>query len=489
MSAATAREKEMEAVREKEVDRLLRTEVRVINIGLREFARDLDSRKTPVVHVDWSPPAADEKISAVLEKLGEMDSIVSRIEAANREAHQRILAADPVLVDVMLARDAIPNFPDRTLLHAGPPITWERMCGPMRSAVTGAIVFEGWASNLSEAETLAESGDIRFEPNHHFGGVGPMTGITTPGMAVMVVENRAFGNRAFCTVNEGMGNVMRFGGNDQEVVDRLKWIADVFGPALGAAIRRRNGVSLKGLIARGLSMGDEMHMRNAACTGLILRELAADLAETAPSDSGRMLRFMSGNDMFFLNIVMAMAKAVAAPAHGIPYSTVVTTMARNGTDFGVRLSSTGDTWFTGPAQMARGLLFAGFTEDDGNPDIGDSCITETVGLGGFAMAASPAVVGFVGAGSLSDAFAYTRSMAEITIGSNPEWAIATMGMAGVPTAIDIRKVLSTGILPVINTAITNKLPGRGQIGAGIVNPPVDCFAQALLKFAEVHGVL
>lgn len=475
-----------------ETDKLLQTEVHVINIGLREFARDLDSRKTPVVHVDWSPPlAANEKISGLLDKLAysDVDGIASRIEAANREAHRRMLSADPVLVDVMLARDAIPNFPARTLLHAGPPITWERMCGPMRSAVTGAIVFEGWAANLSKAEAVAASGDVRFEPNHNYGGVGPMTGITTHGMAVMVVENRTFGNRAFCTVNEGLGNVMRFGGNNQEVLDRLKWIANVFGPALGSAIRRRNGVGLKSLIARGLSMGDEMHMRNAACTGLILRELAADLSEVAPSELGRMLRFMSGNDMFFLNIGMAMAKAVAAPAHGIPYSTVVTTMARNGTDFGIRLSSTGDSWFTGPAQMVRGLLFAGFTEDDANPDIGDSCITETVGLGGFAMAASPAVVGFVGAGSLSDALAYTRSMGEITIGPSPEWTMPTMGMSGVPTGIDIRKVLSSGLLPVINTAITNKQPGRGQIGAGIVNPPVDCFEQALLKFAEVHGVL
>jgi len=243
------------------------------------------------------------------------------------------------------------------------------------------------------------------------------------------------------------------------------------------------------LVAHGQAAGDQALERNAACTGLILRELAADLAEVAPADLGRMLRFISGNDMFFLNIAMAMAKAVAAPAHGIPYATVVTTMARNGTDFGIRLSSTGDAWFTGPAQMARGLLFAGFTEADGNPDIGDSCITETVGLGGCAMAASPAVVGFVGAGALSDAIGYTRSMSEITVGPNPEWTMPTMAMAGVPTAIDIRKVLSTGILPVINTAITNRQPGRGQIGAGIVNPPLECFQQALMRFAEVHGAL
>jgi len=410
-----------------------------------------------------------------------------RIAAANLEAHRRILAADPVLIDVQRAADAIPGLPDRTLLHAGPPIAWERMCGPMRSAMAGAIVFEGWAADLEAAAGLAASGKVRFEPNHHYGGVGPMTGVTTRSMAVLVVENRAFGNRAFCTVNEGMGNVMRFGGNDREVVDRLRWIASAAGPALGAALRRRAGVPLKSLISRGLTMGDEMHMRNAACSSLFVREIAADLAETAPAELGRILRFISGNDMFFLNIVMAMAKAVVAPAHGIEYSTVVTTMARNGTDFGIRVSSTGEAWFTGPAQNARGLLFAGFTEADANPDIGDSCITETVGLGGFAMAASPAVVGFLGAGTLADAIGHTRRMTEITIGPNSSWTLPTLEMMGVPTAIDIRKVLATGILPVINTAITHRQPGRGQIGAGVVHPPVTCFEQALIKFAELHG--
>ncbi|MGN6462211.1 MAG: DUF1116 domain-containing protein [Pseudolabrys sp.] len=417
------------------------------------------------------------------------ESLSEKITAANREAHRRILAGEPVLVDVQLARDAVPTLADRTILHAGPPIGWDRMCGPMRGAVAGAIVFEGWARNLEEATKLAASGEIKFEPNHHYNGVGPMTGITTRNMAVLVVENRAFGNRAFCTVNEGMGNVMRFGGNDQEVVDRLKWIATVAGPAIGAAIRNRKGIPLKSLIARGLSMGDEMHMRNAACSSLILRELAGDLAEVTSQELPRILRFIAGNDMFFLNIVMAMAKSMAAAAHGIEHSTIVTTMARNGTDFGIRLSSTGDKWFTGPAQMAKGLLFAGFTEADGNPDIGDSCITETVGLGGFAMAASPAVVGFVGAGTLNDAIAYTKSMTEITVGPNPDWTLPTLSMMGVPTAIDIRKVMGTGLLPVINTAITNKQPGRGQIGAGVVHPPMVCFEQALLTFGEMNGAL
>ncbi|MGE0060897.1 MAG: DUF1116 domain-containing protein [Xanthobacteraceae bacterium] len=414
-------------------------------------------------------------------------SLADRIDEANREAHRRMLAGDPALVDVQSASQVIPNFPERTILHAGPPITWDRMCGPMQGAVAGAIVFEGWAPDIEQANALAAAGKVNFQPNHHFGGVGPMTGITTPNMAVLVVENRVFGIKSYCTVNEGLGNVMRFGGNDREVIERLQWMSKVAGPALGKAVRNRGGIPLKNVIARGLTMGDEMHMRNAACCGLILRELAGDLAETNAPDLARILKFISGNDMFFLNVVMAAAKAIAAPAHGIPYSTVVTTMARNGTDFGIRVSSTGDRWFTGPAQHARGLLFAGFTEADANPDIGDSCITETVGLGGFAMAASPAVVGFLGAGSMADAIAYTRRMTEITIGPNPEWRLPTLDMMGVPTAIDIRKVLATDTLPVINTAITNRRPGKGQIGAGVVHPPLACFEEALTAFAELYG--
>ncbi|MDJ0948825.1 MAG: DUF1116 domain-containing protein [Alphaproteobacteria bacterium] len=413
------------------------------------------------------------------------------IEAANAEALDRICAGDPVLVDVQPAAAVLAGFPDRTVLHAGPPITWDRMCGPMRSAVAGAIVFEGWANTLRDAEGLAESGKIEFQPNHHFDAVGPMTGMTTPQMQVLVVENREFGNRAYCTVNEGLGNVMRFGGNDAEVVARLEWIAAEVGPALGAAIRHRGGIPLKGLIARGLSMGDEMHMRNAACTSLFIRELAPALAETAGSGEllASLLEFMGGNDMFFLNIAMAMAKATIMPAHGIENCTIVTTMARNGTDFGIRVSGTGDQWFTAPAAMAQGLYFAGFSEDDGNPDIGDSCIVETVGLGGFAMAASPAVVGFVGAGSAADAIGYTRSMAEITVGQNPEWTLPSLDYTGVPTAIDVLKVLEMGIEPVINTAIAHREPGRGQVGAGVVRAPFSCFEQALARFAESVGAI
>jgi hypothetical protein len=416
--------------------------------------------------------------------------IPQRIAAANAETLRRMLSADPWLVDVVLARDVLPNLGACTILHAGPPIGWERMCGPMRGAVTGIAVFEGWAKDLAEAERMAAVGAFRFEPNHHHDCVGPMTGMTTAGQMLMVVENRTFGNRAYCAINEGLGKVMRFGGNDAEVLDRIRWLTTGLGPLLGAALRQMGGIPLKPLIARGLGMGDEMHQRNVACSSLLLRQLASALARVATDSDGlaRALAFIAANDQFHLNVAMAMGKAITDPARGIVGSSIVTAMCRNGTDFGIRVSGTGDQWFTAPVEMPQGLYFPGYTAADANPDMGDSAIVETIGLGGFAMGAAPAVVGFVGAGNASEAAVYTRQMREITAGENPEWVIPAMGNAGVPTGIDIRRVVDTGIMPTINTGIAHRKPGIGQVGAGIVKAPRACFTEALVSFAEAMGV-
>ena len=416
--------------------------------------------------------------------------VAAAVEAANARAVERMLAADPVLVDVAAAGDAIEGLGDRTVLHAGPPIDWPEMCGPLKGAVAGAIVLEGWAGDLDAAAGLAAAGGVAFHPNHHFDAVGPMTGIVTRSMPVMIVENRAFGNRAYCTLNEGLGKVMRFGGNDAEVLDRLRWLADTFGPAFGAALREAGGIPLKAMIARGLSMGDEMHQRNVGCTSLLLRTIAPALAR-AVGDRERLaglFEFIGGNDQFFLNVAMAMGKAIMDPVRGIDGSSVVTAMSRNGTTFGIRVSGLGDRWFTAPVEMPRGLYFPGFSEDDANPDIGDSTIVETVGLGGFAMAAAPAVAGFVGAGTAADALDYTRAMEEITVARNPEWTIPALDFAGVPTGIDIRKVVASGRAPTINTGIAHREAGIGQVGAGVVKAPMACFENALEAFAAEMGV-
>ncbi|HEU4377116.1 MAG TPA: DUF1116 domain-containing protein [Hyphomicrobiaceae bacterium] len=467
--------------------RLLTSPLSVVNIGLSGFAIELAQAGVPVTHVDWTPPAGgDAEIAAILARLG--DNVA--IDAANREAVQRIVSGEPVLVDVVPAVEAIPALGEgRTILHAGPPIEWERMCGPLRGAICGAIVFEGWASDLATAEKMASGGCVQFHPNHHFDAVGPMTGLTTRSMPVMVVENRKFGNRAFCAINEGLGKVMRFGGNDAEVLKRLAWLRGVLGPALAKAVRARDGVPLKPLIARGLSMGDEMHQRNVGCTGLFLREIAPWLSRT--SDDGvhltEALAFIAGNDQFFLNIAMALGKAMTDPARNVARSSIVTAMCRNGTDFGIRVSGTGDAWFTAPVEMPVGLYFAGFSAADANPDIGDSAIVETIGLGGFAMAAAPAVVGFVGAGSSADAAVFTQTMREITTAQNLEWTIPALDFSGVATGIDVRLVAETGIAPVINTGIAHKQPGVGQVGAGVVRAPIACFTQALRALDGTGG--
>lgn len=461
---------------------LLRGPVSVVNVGLSGFADDLRARGVAVADVEWQPPAGGDPRTAALLALLAGDPAIA---AANAEAMRRFALAEPVLVDVLPAAAALPGLGDRMILHAGPPIDWSRMCGPLRGAICGAIVLEGWADDLVAAEAVAAGGGVAFHPAHHFGAVGPMTGLITRSMPVFVVENKAFGNRACCTINEGLGKVMRFGGNDAEVLNRLRWIAAELGPALGAALRGMGGLALKPIIARGLAMGDEMHQRNVACTSLTVRMMAAGMA-AAVEDRGvlaKALGFMAANDQFFLNLAMAMGKAITDPMRDIPHATVVTAMCRNGTDFGIRVAGTGDQWFTAPVEMPRGLYFPGYSEADANPDIGDSAIVETVGLGGFAMAASPAVAGFVGAGTAADALDITRSMHEITLVRNADWTIPGLDFAGTAAGIDVRKVVETGVAPIINTGIAHRLPGVGQVGAGVVRAPLACFTAALTALA------
>jgi hypothetical protein len=466
------------------VEALLRSRLRVVNVGLESFALDFAARGVPVVHVDWRPPAAGnpalERALACIEAHGE------RVERANAVALERMLAAEPVLIDVCPAGELIPGLVAGVLMHAGPPIEFARMCEPMRGAIAGAIVFEGWAADLAAAEQMAARGGIELVPNHHHGAVGPMTGITSASMPLMVVENRKFGNRAYCTINEGLGKVMRFGGNDSEVLERLRWLRSHFGPALGRALHAAGGVELVPLIARGLAMGDEMHQRNVACSSLVLRALAPALVRSASDQSEleRAIAFISGNDQFFLNVAMAMGKCIMDPVAGLAGSTVVTAMSRNGTDFGVRVSGCGDRWFTAPVEMPRGLYFPGFSEADANPDMGDSAIVETIGLGAFAMAAAPAVAGFVGAGGARDALAYTHSMTELTVGDNPRWPVPALEFRGVPCGIDVRSVIQTRTTPAINTGIAHRRAGIGQVGAGIARAPMGCFEQALAAIAE-----
>ena len=454
----------------------------VINIGVEGFQQELAGRQTEAVQLDWRPPAGGDPVLAnALEKLESLPEI----DAANAKAVEIIMSARPVLVDIDTALAVVPGMTRNTLLHAGPPITWDRMAGPMKGAVLGALIYEGLAGNPEEAAKLAASGEIKFSPCHEHNSVGPMAGIVSASMPVQVIENKTHGNFSFCTLNEGLGKVLRFGSYNEEVIRRLKWIQEELGPALKKAVLLSGGIDIRSLIAQAVQMGDECHNRNKAGTSLFIRTIAPFLvrAELEREVQVRVLEFIHSNDHFFLNLSMPACKAALDAAHGIEHSTVVTTMCRNGVEFGIRVSGCpGNTWFTGPAQMIRGLMFPGFTMADANPDIGDSAITETCGIGGFAMGGAPAIVQFVG-GTVDDAVAYSQKMHEITTAENPNYANPNLNFRGAATGIDVRKVVRTGILPVINTGMAHKDAGVGQVGAGIVNPPRECFEKALFALA------
>lgn len=465
--------------------KLFSSELRVVNLGLTTFHDALDDQKVANCQVEWKPPAGGDL--HLIELLDGLDR--EKIDVANQEALARMLAAEPELVDVRYAHEVIDGLDAFTIGHAGPPLTWDEMCGPMKGAVIGAAIYEGMCQSAEEVEPLVRSGRIKFRHNHEMGCVGPMTGMITRSMPLWVVRNAAFGNVAYCTFNEGLGKVMRFGANDAEVIARLRWLEKTLAPAMKAALAISEPISLKVMIAKALSMGDEMHQRNIAASCLFVRTITPKLVRCVrdPQTLAEILDFITGNDQFFLNLAMVAGKATMDPVKNIPYSTVVTAMSRNGTNFGVKISALGDRWFQAPVLMPKGLYFPGYSEKDANPDMGDSAICETFGIGGVAMASAPAVVRFVGAESVSEAMRYSRQMQQIAVGTNNAYIMPTMNFVGTATGLDAKKIVETGILPVINTGMAHKEAGIGQVGAGIVFAPFGCFAEAMTAFAAEYG--
>ncbi|GAB3596478.1 DUF1116 domain-containing protein [Angustibacter peucedani] len=457
----------------------------VVAVGVDLLADAQEAQAVAVRRVDWRPPLGGETSADALR------AVLSdaRRDAANRTALERVLAAGAELVDVVPASEALGLEPG-TFLHAGPPIGWERASGPLRGALVGATVYEGLADDPAAAEARLVAGEgISLDPCHHHGAVGPMAGVVSPSMWGFVLRDPVHGGTAFCTLNEGLGKVLRYGAYGPEVIDRLRWMQAVLGPLLQQAVRRRvereGPLDVRTIVAQMLQMGDEGHNRNRAGTMMLVRELVPELLDLgAPShDVADVVRFCNGNDHFFLNLVMPACKLALDAGRDVPGSSLAVAMARNGTDFGIQVSGTGDRWFTAPANTPEGLFLGDFGPDDANPDIGDSAITETGGIGGFAMAAAPAIVRFVG-GEAEDALATTRRMYEITLGEHPVYQVPVLGFRGTPTGIDVTAVVRTGLLPVINTGMAGRVAGTGQVGAGLVNPPEACFTQALSALAE-----
>ncbi len=470
------------------INKLFKQDLSAVNLGLESFAENLRNEGVKTVQVQWKPPAGGNKEIADL--LDRLDTVKTKIDvdAANKKAAEIINNGKPTVVDISTAGEAIPGMRKNLILHAGPPVEWERMSGPTRGAVIGGLVYEGLASSYEEAEKMAASGEIDFEPCHHHSTVGPMAGIVTYSMPVWVLENKAYGNKAFATLNEGLGKVLRYGAYGDDVIAKLKWMESDLAPILKKALKLHGELDMKNIIAQILQMGDEGHNRNRAGTSIVIRELAPYLVQLdEPKEKlVKVFEFLNANDHFFLNLSMPAAKCIIDAAAGIEGSTIVTTMARNGTDFGIRMSCTGDQWFTAPAPKVEGLYLPGYSEEDAARDIGDSTITETVGIGGFAMAAAPAIVKFVG-GTPKDALNVTTRMYEITETENKIFQIPALDFRGTPTGIDVIKIIETGILPAVNTGIAHKEPGIGMVGAGLVKPPEKCFNDAFKAFVEKYS--
>ena len=411
--------------------------------------------------------------------------IKQKIEAANREATEKMIRGEPVLVDIAPAGEVIPGMEGRLITHSGPPIAWARMCGAQQGAVIGQVLYEGWAKTVDEARSMLESGDVKLEPNHHHDTVGPMAGTISPSAPVWVVENSAFGNRAFCRQVEGR---QQFGEFSDDALDGLRQWRDVWAPALRTGLLKQGGLELKPIIVQALQMGDELHNRHSASSSLFANAMAVAMVEALVPTEAMLptLRYITNHNLIFLGLAMASGKAIADAAHGVDYSTVVTAMARNGTEFGIRVSGLGDLWFTAPAPEVDGLFLPGYKEADAGLDMGDSAIAETVGWGGFVLGGAPGILTLVG-GTPEEALAYTHEMATITTGEHPAYRLPALGFVGAPIGIDIRKVVQSGVTPIIDTAIAHKDPGYPIIGAGLVRPPMECFKQALIAFSQKYS--
>jgi len=412
--------------------------------------------------------------------------IKQRIDQANDEAARRMTSGEPVLVDVAPAREVIPGMKDRMIMHSGPPIEWGRMCGAQQGAILGMVLYEGWAKSPEEAHRMLEKGEIQLEPNHHHQAVGPMAGTISPSAPVWVVENKAFGNRAFCRQVEGS---QQFGDFHEPALQSLRLWRDVWAPTLHRALQSMGGLELKPIIAKALQMGDELHNRHSASSSLFANAMAVGIAGTEFSNKEAVigtLKYITNHDLIFLGLAMAAGKAIADPARDVEYSTVVTAMCRNGVDFGIRVSGLGDEWFTAPSPAVEGLYVPGYAAQDAGLDMGDSAITETVGWGGFVLGGAPGILTLVG-GTPEQALEYSREMKRITVAVHPTYRMPALGFIGASVGIDIRLVVQSGITPIIDTAIAHKDAGYPKIGAGLVRAPLDCFKKALIAFGKKYG--
>lgn len=460
--------------------------VDVVNVGLPLFEEAVRDQGHPVIGVDWRIPAGgDVDVVAALGRLS--GRYAERVDAANAEVIRRLNEGVPMLVGVRTAGDVVPDMGERTVLHCGPAITWERMPDPLRRSVQATVVAEGWADDVAAASALVGAGEVELRPANEHRTVVPMATSIGPTAPVYEVHNEAGGVTTFSSLNQGSGQVPWFGVDSDEAIERLRFVRDQLGPVLAGALEAHGPVDVLSLAAQGVPMGDDVHMRVQATTNLFLRDLLPYLVRSDHASAGDAASFLSGNHLMFLNVAMAAAKSLTEWAGQVPDSSIVTTMARNGTDYGVRLAGGGDDWFLAPSPPIQdALYYPGQGPETSAPDIGDSAVLELIGLGGPAAANSPAVAGFLG-GRMSDAIAATRSMQRICAGESPRFRLPILDNVGTPVGVDARKVVESGVTPAVNTGIVHVSDGTGQVGAGVAWAPVECFTAALLDLDRRLG--
>jgi hypothetical protein len=416
-----------------------------------------------------------------------LKTLGSEIDEANRKAVDNILSAEAVLVDMRPAREAVPGFKDNLITHAGPPISWDRMLKVQKIAVLNAIVSEGLAETAQEADALVRRQEVTVEPNHKYGNVSGMCGVTSASNPVFIFKDSVHGNTSTDWMQTDMTS---FGDTYERGIKEVTFVRETLAPVMAATIKHAGGFNVKELLARGLQMGDELHGSFDATRGILMNWILPHIVRTDfPKETlGQVGDYFMGNGgrWFCGNLMMGGCKVMMDAAKGIKYSSIVTAMARNGVDFGIKVSTLGDAWFIGPAGEIKGFLFPGFTAGDAAPDIGDSAISESRGLGGTALPASPSQARLFG-GGLEEAVQHTKAMQKVSILEDPLFRIPYMDFVGVPVGIDIRKVLELNTVPRIDTGIAHKDGGHGIIGTGIADAPIEAFKKAIAAFAAEYA--
>ncbi len=462
---------------------VLPSRVEVVNVGLERFETAVRDQGAPAVGVQWRIPAGGDldAVAALARLLGPASD---RVDAANAEVIGRLDRGVPMLLGVETAGSVIGGLDTGTILHCGPRIAWADMCDPLRRSVRAAVVAEGWAPDTDAVDGMAQAGEIRLEPANEHGAVVPMATAIGPTAPVYVVSVDAGGTTAYSSLNQGSGAVAWFGVDSDAAIERLRFLRDALGPALAQALDGAGPVDVFSLAAQGINMGDDVHMRVQATTNLLLRDLLPRLVRSGSARIGEVADFLSTNHLMFLNVAMAGARALVEWASQVPDSSIVTTMCRNGTTYGIRLPGRPAHWFLADAPPVQdALYYPDQGPDTSAADIGDSAVLELVGLGGPAAANSPAVAGFLG-GRMADAMAVTAAMGRICAGTSNRFRLPVLDNAGTPLGVDVRRVVETSITPAVNTGILHISDGSGQVGAGVARAPVECFVQALLDLDQ-----